>query len=186
VDAIIAQRYAFCYFSNIVGFPHLVPTIVEWDDYLPRFIGRRHDHPHEHLLNFHKCMLERDLVHKDVLIKMFRLYLEEHAHEWCQSLPATSIHSLKEFHVAFKQRYFFDLPYEICCHEFDLLCKGYDSHEEYAYVEELEKDISSDQILEDIVLPSLPITHNEESDEYDVFPLQNTILPYNFMKFLLF
>jgi len=29
-------------------------------------------------------------------------------------------------------------------------------------------------------MSSLPISHNEEYDEYDVFPLQNTMLPYDF------
>jgi len=87
--------------------------------------------------------------------------LEEHACEWCQSLLVAIVHSLKEFHVSLKQRYYVDLPYEICCHEFGLLCKGSDSDEEYACFEELEKNISLDQILEDIVMPSLPISHNE-------------------------
>ena len=68
-------------------------------------------------------MLERDLFHEDVLIKMFKFSLEEHVREWCQSLPIAIIHSLKGFHVAFKQRYYVDLPYERCCHEFDWLCK---------------------------------------------------------------
>jgi hypothetical protein len=120
MDAILAQRYAFCDFSNIVGFPHPVPTIAEWDDYLPRFRGRKHDHPGEHLLNFHKCMLEHDFFHEDVLIKMFRFSLEEHAREWCQSLPAASIHSLKDFYVAFKQRYSVDLLFEECCMGFEV------------------------------------------------------------------
>jgi hypothetical protein len=99
MEAILAQRYAFCDFSNIVGFPHPVSTITEWDDYLPRFRGSKHDHPSEHLLNFHKCMLEHGFVHEDVLIKLFIFSLEEHAREWCQSLPTASIHSLKEFHT---------------------------------------------------------------------------------------
>jgi hypothetical protein len=44
---ILAHRYAFCDFSNIAGFPHPIPTIIEWDDYLPRFIGSKYDHPDE-------------------------------------------------------------------------------------------------------------------------------------------
>ena len=81
MESIVAARYALCDSSNIAGFPHLVLSITEWGDYLPRFRGNKYEHPHEHLLNFHKCMLEHDFVHEDVLIKMFKFYLEEHAHE---------------------------------------------------------------------------------------------------------
>ena len=105
MEAIVAVRYAFCDFSNIVGFQHPLLLITEGGDYLPRFRGNKNEHPHEHLLNFHKCMLEHDFVHKDVLINMFIFSLEEHAHEWCQYLPAASIHSLKEFHTVFHHHY---------------------------------------------------------------------------------
>ena len=70
MEAIVAARYYFCDFSNIVGFPHPVLSIIEWGDYLPRFRGNKYGHSREHLLNFHKCMLEHDFVHEDVLIKM--------------------------------------------------------------------------------------------------------------------
>jgi hypothetical protein len=50
-------------------------------------------------------MLEHNFVHEDVLIKMFIFPLEEDACEWCQSLPAASINSLKDFHDAFKLYY---------------------------------------------------------------------------------
>ena len=75
----MAVRYDFCNFSNLLGSPHPVLTIIEWGSYLPRFRGRKYDHPGDHLLNFHKCMLEHDFVHEDVLIKMFRFSLDEHA-----------------------------------------------------------------------------------------------------------
>ena len=121
MEKILAKRYAFCDFSDIVGFPHPVPTIIEWDDYLPRFRGSKDDHPGEHLFNFHKCMLEHGFVHEDVLIKLFKFSLEENAREWCQSLPAVSIHSLKDFHVAFnsyyEKIYSADLIFDNCCKE---------------------------------------------------------------------
>jgi hypothetical protein len=121
MEKILAKRYAFCDFSDIAGFPHPVPTIIEWDDYLPRFRGSKNDHPGEHLFNFHKCMLEHGFVHEDVLIKLFKFSLEENAREWCQSLPAVSIHSLKDFHVAFnsyyEKIYSADLIFDNCCKE---------------------------------------------------------------------
>ena len=121
MEKILSKRYALCDFSDVVGFPHPVPTIIEWDDYLPRFRGSKDDHPGEHLFNFHKCMLEHGFVHEDVLIKLFKFSLEEKAREWCQSLPAVSIHSLKDFHVAFnsyyEKIYSADLIFDNCCKE---------------------------------------------------------------------
>jgi hypothetical protein len=121
MEKILAKRYAFCDFSDIAGFPHPVPTINEWGDYLPRFRGSRYDHPGEHLFNFHECMLEHGFVHEDVLIKLFKFSLEGNAREWCQSLPAVSIHSLKDFHVAFNSYYEkiypADLLFPECCHD---------------------------------------------------------------------
>ena len=74
MEAIVATRYAFCDFSNIAGFPHPVLSITEWHEYLPRFRGNKYEHPHEHLLNFHKCMLEHDFVPEDFLINMLATF----------------------------------------------------------------------------------------------------------------
>jgi hypothetical protein len=130
MEKILAKRYAFCDFSDIASFPHPVPTIIEWDDYLPRFRGSKNDHPGEHLFNFHKCMLEHGFVHEDVLIKLFKFSLEENAREWCQLLHAVSIHSLKDFHVAFnsyyEKIYLADLIFDNCCEEFNLHNKAED------------------------------------------------------------
>jgi hypothetical protein len=125
MEKILAKRYAFCDFSDIAGFPHPVPTINEWGDYLPRFRGSKYDHPGEHLFNFHECMLEHGFVHEDVLIKLFKFSLEGNAREWCQSLPAVSIHSLKDFHVAFNSYYEkiypADLLFPECCLEEEIV-----------------------------------------------------------------
>ena len=68
-------------------------------------------------------MLEHNFFHEDVLIKMFRFSLKEHAREWCQSLLAASIHSSKEFHIVFhhyyKNIYLVDFPFDNCCKEFE-------------------------------------------------------------------
>ena len=139
------------------------------------FKGSKHEHPGEHLLNFHECMLEHDFVHEDVLIKMFRFSLEGHAHELCQSLPAASIHSLKGFHVAFhlfcKEKFAPDLLYPECCHDFDLLCEGSDNHEKSLSVEE-------DIVVEDIIHDKQDVEHLPAiiSDYYgseDIFALDS-------------
>jgi hypothetical protein len=146
MEKILAKRYAFCDFSDIAGFPHPVPTINEWGDYLPRFRGSRYDHPGEHLFNFHECMLEHGFVHEDVLIKLFKFSLEGNAREWCQSLPAVSIHSLKDFHVAFnsyyEKIYSADLLFPECCHE-----------EEIVPVENLKSDSFRSAEVEEDSLP---------------------------------
>ena len=151
MEAILARRYAFCDFSNIPGFPHPVPTITEWGDYLPRFRGNKHDHPGQHLLNFHKCMLEHEFVHEDVLIKMFRFSLEEHSREWCQSLPVASIHSLKDFYAAFKQRYSADLLLEECCMGLEV------------------RHVCNQEMVEEEVVPpdSKHVSHDYQNDIFD-------------------
>ena len=119
MEVILDARYAFCVFSNIVGFPHPVLSITEWGDYLPRFRGSKYECPSDHLLIFHKFMFEHDFFHDNILINMFMLYLEEHDREWCQSLPDASIHSLKEFHTILHHHYkiFYpaDLVFKNCC-----------------------------------------------------------------------
>jgi hypothetical protein len=187
MEAISARRYAFCDFSNIVSFPHLVPTIAEWDDYLPRFRGSKYDHPGENLLNFHKCMLEHDFFHEDVLIKMFIFSLEEHAREWCQSLLVSSIHSLKEFHDAFysycKRIYLAEKSFEHCCEGYALyihnLAVGASSSadEGDGYIEEEEEDSLSDissskSILqqEDFQQSDIEVDDNNTLDAFGINP----------------
>ena len=99
MEYIFAWSFQPFNFLSIPIFPHLMPTITERGDYLPRFQGRNYDHPGDHLLDFHKCMLEYDFFHEDVLINMFIFSLEKHACEWCRSLPIASILSLKYFHM---------------------------------------------------------------------------------------
>jgi hypothetical protein len=105
LSAILAQSFSPFNFSAISGYPHPVLDRNEWDYYLLRFRGSEHDDPGKHLFNFHRCMIEHDFVHKYVLIKMFKFYLEGDAPEWCKSLHAASIHSLKDFHNVFNAYY---------------------------------------------------------------------------------
>ena len=36
-ETMLAQRFAPFNFSDVPGFPHAVPTMDEWGDFLPRF-----------------------------------------------------------------------------------------------------------------------------------------------------
>ena len=69
--ALLAQRFAPLDFSSVPGFPHPVPNMSEWGDFLPIFKERKEDNPAEHLLKFHECMELLNLQHEDVRMKMF-------------------------------------------------------------------------------------------------------------------
>jgi hypothetical protein len=98
---LLARRFASLDFSTVPGFPHPVPSIDIWGDHLPRFAEKKGDNPSDHLIRFHQCMIQLDINHEDVLMKMFVFSLEGDAREWYRSLPPSSIYSLKEFHTVF-------------------------------------------------------------------------------------
>jgi hypothetical protein len=120
--ALLARRFAPLDFSTVPGFPHPVPSIDIWGDHLPRFAEKKEDNPSDHLIRFHQCMIQLDIYHEDVLMKMFVFSLEGDAREWYRSLPPSSISSLKEFHTVFHHRCerFFarEILLEGCCEEF--------------------------------------------------------------------
>jgi hypothetical protein len=53
-SALLARRFAPLYFSSVLGFPHPVPNMSEWGDFMPIFKESKEDNPPEHLLNFHE------------------------------------------------------------------------------------------------------------------------------------
>ena len=64
--ALLARSFAPLDFSSVLGFPHLVPDMSEWGDFLPVFKEEKEENPVENLLKFHECM---DLLyqhHEDV------------------------------------------------------------------------------------------------------------------------
>ena len=54
MENILAQRLAFCEFSQIVGFPNPLLDRDEWEDILPKFQAKILEVPAEHLLDFHE------------------------------------------------------------------------------------------------------------------------------------
>jgi hypothetical protein len=125
MEKIMAQRFAFCDFSQIVGFPNALPDRDQWEDFLPEFHATSWEEPAEHLLDFHEAIHRHNITHEDVQIKLFRCSLKGASLEWCRSLPAASIRSLTGFHTAFnsfcKDYYPADCLFENCCEEFSLL-----------------------------------------------------------------
>jgi hypothetical protein len=64
--ALLARRFAPLDFSSVPGFPHLVPDMSEWGDFLPSFKESKEDNPTKHLIKFHECMDLLDMQHEDV------------------------------------------------------------------------------------------------------------------------
>jgi hypothetical protein len=95
----------------------------------------------EHLLDFHDFIHRLEIVHEDVQIKLSRYSLEGIALDWCQSLPIASINSLADFHTAFhlfcKGIFSVDLLYPECCHDFNLLNKDPNIHEDFVAAEDI-------------------------------------------------
>jgi hypothetical protein len=92
------------------------------------------------LLDFHDFIHRLEIVHEDVQIKLFSFSLEGIARDWYRSLPISSIISLTDFHAAFhvfcKDKFPADLLYPERCHEFNLLNKELNIHEDFVPVED--------------------------------------------------
>jgi hypothetical protein len=127
MEKIISQRYAFCDFLNISGFPNPVPDRSEWEGFLPRFRGEDWEMLAGFLLDFHECILKLKFIHEDVLIKLFTYSLDGVAHDWCRSLLVACITSLRNFHASFhlfcKEKFSANFLYQECSYKFDLLSK---------------------------------------------------------------
>ena len=77
MEDILARRFAPFNFSDIPSFPNPVPTMDVWGDCLPRFRERKEDNPSYHLIIFHHCMVQLNIQHEYVLMKMFMYSLEQ-------------------------------------------------------------------------------------------------------------
>ena len=66
MEDILARIFSPLNFSVIPGFPHSVPYLTEWVDFLPVFRERKEDNPSKHLIKFHECMDLLDLQREDV------------------------------------------------------------------------------------------------------------------------
>jgi hypothetical protein len=123
MEAILAQRFVFCDFLDLVGFPNPMLSIDEWEGILPTFKGEDWEVLAKHLLDFHEFVHERQIVHEDVQIKIFRYSLEGATLDWYRSLPTSSINSLESFHDAFnlffKEKFPAESLFENCCDVFE-------------------------------------------------------------------
>jgi hypothetical protein len=120
--ALLARRLAPLNFSAVLGFPHTIPLMDIWGDFLPWFRERKEDNCARHLINFHECMDLLDLHHEYVHMKMFMHSLEGDARKWYFSLPPSSISSLEDFHRVFneycKNHFSDELLFEKFCEEY--------------------------------------------------------------------
>jgi hypothetical protein len=152
MEKILAQRFAFCDFSQIVGFPNALPHRDQWEDFLSEFHAASWEELAEHLLDFHEAIHRHHITHEDVQIKLFRYSLKGAALEWCRSLPTASIRSLIGFHTAFNSFCKDYCPtaglYENCCEEFSLLHEAFTSPADHVCDEALtvEESICCEKI----------------------------------------
>ena len=91
----IAARFPPLDFTNVFGFPNVVPDIKEWGDHLPSFREDKDDNPGQHLFEFHKLMHQLDIHHEYFLMKLFMFSLGGDAQLWYKSLLPFIISSLK-------------------------------------------------------------------------------------------
>jgi hypothetical protein len=135
MEKFLAQRFDFCDFSKIVGFPNPLPSREEWECSLPKFKGKEGEVPVQQLLYFHDFIHQPHIVHEDVHIKPFRYSLKRVALHWCRSLLVERIDSLHNFHAAFhsffKDHFLAECLYENCCDEFLLFYEDSASQENH-------------------------------------------------------
>ena len=81
MEAILARRFAPSNFFDVPGFPNLVPTMYVWGNCFPRFRESKEDNHSDHLIKFHQCMVQLNIQHEDVLMKMFMYSLKQDAQE---------------------------------------------------------------------------------------------------------
>jgi hypothetical protein len=193
MEAILAWRFAPLNFSVVPSFPNLVPPPSEWMDYLPVFKEEKEDNPAQHLVTFHQCMDQLGILHEDVLMKMFMYSLKGDAREWYFSLPASSICSLRDFHVAFNKhckRYFpHELLLEDCCEKYESRAQRtiyfssydelYEGLAETKIKEELvcEENILNSSIKEEIFQDQKIVDHVNHclnQSVYDIFEVEQT------------
>jgi hypothetical protein len=127
--------------------------------------------PAEHLLDFHDCIHRLQVVHEDVQIRALLFSLEGIARDWYWSLPIASINSLADFHAAFhlfcKGIFSADFLFPECCHEFNLLTKDSNNHEEYVVIGDTSH---CDRDIDDL--------HNvsHSIDAFDIVPNASIVL----------
>ena len=86
MEDIMARRFAPLNFLAIVGHPHPMPQIDEWQDLLPRFYESENDSPIEHVLEFHALMQQLDIQHEDIHMNLFMYSLQGDVCIWYHSL----------------------------------------------------------------------------------------------------
>jgi hypothetical protein len=187
MEAILGQRFSFCDFSDVVGFPNPMLSRDEWEGILPTFKGEDWEVPAEHLLDFHEFIHERQIVHEDVKINLFRYSLKGAALYWCRSLPASSINSLASFHNAFNifctGKFSAESLFENCCDIFEKHIQqkenfSSDGKDENYVVEEDHQDSIDDRDKDCIVVDAFDLI----SDAHVVFYLNEKVHVYDAYK----
>jgi hypothetical protein len=187
MEALLARRFAPLNFLVVPSFPNPTPSFSGCPDFLPIFSGNDEDNPAQHLIKFHQCIDQLDVYHEDDIMKMFVYSLEGDARQWYQSLPISSISSLKDFHVAFhsycKRIYPVERLFEHCCEGYVLYtqnfvdCSSSSADEGDDNIEEEEEDSlsaisSSNYVLqwEKFQQSDIEIDNNDTLDAFGINP----------------
>jgi hypothetical protein len=164
----IVARFSPLDFTNVFGFPNVVPDIKEWGDHLPSFREDKDDNPSQHLFEFHKLMHQLDIHHEDVLMKLFMFSLGGDARLWYKSLLPSSISSLKEFHAAFhkycKRMYSSEFLFEDCC---NLDFVEQDCKDNQFVDEKSEHDSNCGQLYEEEFAKKQDILQTDQENLYE-------------------
>jgi hypothetical protein len=91
----IVVRFSPLDFTNISGFPNIVPYLKFWEDHLPSFREDKYDNPTQHLFEFHELMHQLDIHQEYVLMKFFMVSLGGDTRLWYKSILPSNISSLK-------------------------------------------------------------------------------------------
>lgn len=93
-----ARRYAPMNQAHITSFLNRIPCTY-WKTGLPKFKDQEGEEASLHLVkfNFHIHILKAKFP-EDCLMNIFMDTLEEMVRKWYESLPSTSLYSLKYFH----------------------------------------------------------------------------------------
>ena len=97
------KRYIPLCFDGIYGFPNFIPNDIRKS--LTKFNGNHTISASHHVQVFSDFMGDYEIAHEDVHMKLFVQTLEGDARDWFSFLPACSISSWSELHVAFMEKF---------------------------------------------------------------------------------
>ena len=82
---------------------HLNPYPLDFFEYLPQFSREDHVSAENHLESFHNFIDNFEMVHEDVVLRLFSKYLVGDAALWFKNIEASSIGSRADLYDTFSR-----------------------------------------------------------------------------------